>query len=140
MQLLINKNVQNNTRLQVNLWVEFLTVFEVWLTEVQVLAGASGAVLGAQREAHVLDLLSEGVEGTEDLLHAFTAHQELGAGGVGCRHVGVVLGEQLTGVDGALGLGTSLYRKWLNDLALWALGKFTFESINWHTPRCAERG
>lgn len=59
MQLLINKNVQHYKRLQVNLWVEFLTVFEVWLAEVQVLAGAGGAVLGAQREAHVLDLLSE---------------------------------------------------------------------------------
>lgn len=38
---------------------KFLTVFEVRLAKVQVLAGASGAVLGAQREAHVLDLLSK---------------------------------------------------------------------------------
>lgn len=40
-------------------WVNSLTVFEVWLTEVQVLAGACRTVLGAQRETHGLDLLSK---------------------------------------------------------------------------------
>lgn len=45
------------SRWQVKLWVDSLTVFEVWLAEVQVLAGAGRAVLGAQRETHGLDLL-----------------------------------------------------------------------------------
>lgn len=99
----------------------FLTVFEVWLAQVQVLAGACRAVLGAQGESHVVDLLSERVEGAEDFLHAFAAHHELGAGGVGGGHVGVVLRQQLAGVDGALGLGASLDGQRLNDFARGAL-------------------
>lgn len=47
------------SRRQVKSWVKSLTVFEVWLAEVQVLAGAGRAVLGAQRETHGLDLLSK---------------------------------------------------------------------------------
>lgn len=40
-------------------WVTCLTVFELGLAEVQVLAGACRTVLGAERETHGLDLLSE---------------------------------------------------------------------------------
>lgn len=108
------------------LWFVSVTVFEVGLAEVQVLAGARGAVLSAQRETHRLDLLTEGVERAKDLLHAFAAHQELCAGGVRCRHVRVKLRRQLAGIDGAFGLGTPLDGQRLNDLTRWALGsKFT---------------
>lgn len=100
-----------------------LTVLEVRLAELQVLAGAAGAVLGAQREAHGLDLLPERVERAKDLLHAFATHQELGPGTIGRRHVGVVLRKQLAGIDGTLGLGTPLDGQRLNDLARGALGE-----------------
>lgn len=91
----------------------------------QVLAGAGRAVLGAERETQGVDLVSEGVERAEDLLHAFGAHQELSASGVRRGHVDV--GEQLAGIDGALRLGTPLHGQRLNDLAWWALGgEFTF--------------
>lgn len=91
----------------------------------QVLAGPCWTVLGAQREAHGLDLLPERVQGAKDLLHALAAHQELGAGGVRRRHVGI--GEQLAGVDGAFGLGAPLDGQGLDDLAWWALrSKYTF--------------
>lgn len=99
----------------------FCTIFEVWLAQVQVLAGARGAVLGAQGEAHVVDLLSQRVEGAEDFLHALAAHHELRASGVGGGHVGVVLRHQLAGVDGALGLGTPLDGQRLNHFAWGAL-------------------
>lgn len=88
----------------------------------QVLAGAGGAVLGAQREAHGLDLLSKRVQRAEDLLHAFAARQELGAGGVGGGRVGVKLWQELAGVDGAFGFWTPLDGQRLNDLTWWALG------------------
>lgn len=87
------------------------------------MAGAAGAVLGAQGEAHGLNLLSKRVEGAKDLLHAFAAHQEFSTGTVGRRHVRVVLRKQLASIDGTLGLGTPLDGQWLNNLARWALGE-----------------
>lgn len=74
----------------------------------QVLAGAAGAVLGAQREAHGLNLLPKRVERAKDLLHAFASHQEFSSGTIRCRHVRVMLRKQLAGIDGTLGLGTPL--------------------------------
>lgn len=86
------------------------------------MAGACGAVLGAQREADGLDLLTQGIQRAEDLLHALAAHQELRAGGVGRGRVRVELGQQLAGVDGAFGLGAPLDGNRLDDLAWWTLG------------------
>lgn len=100
----------------------FCTVCKVRLAQVQVLAGAGGAVLGAQGEAHGLDLLPQRVQGAEDLLHALATRQELGAGGVGGGRVGVELGQELAGVDGAFGLWTPLDGQRLDDLTWWALG------------------
>lgn len=97
------------------------TVFEVWLAEVQVLAGAGWAVLSAQRETDALQLLSKRVEGAEDLLHAFITNRELCASSIRCRHVRVKLSQHLAGIDGAFGFGTPQDWQWLNDLAWWAL-------------------
>lgn len=47
------------SRWRLHIWVDSLTVFELRLAEVQVLAGAGRAVLGAERETHSLDLLSQ---------------------------------------------------------------------------------
>lgn len=104
-----------------NVRVVFCTVFEVWLAEVQVLAGAGWAVLSAQRETDALQLLSKWVKRAEDLLHAFIANCELCASSVRCRHVGVKLRQHLAGIDGAFGFGTPQDWQWLNDLAWWAL-------------------
>ena len=50
------------------------TVWEVGLTEVQVVAGPGRVVLGAHRELHALDVLLEVVEGSEDVLYPVHAH------------------------------------------------------------------
>lgn len=106
------------------------TVLQVRLTEVQVLAGAARAVLGAQREAHVLNLLAKRVEGAKDLLHAFSPDQKLSTGGIRRRHLRVIVRKQLAGVDGALGLGTPLDGQWLDDLAWGALGEQVSEGFS----------
>ena len=96
-------------------------IWLVWLTEFQVLAGACGALLGAQGEPHGLDLLTEGVERAVDLLHALCARQEVFACGVGRAGLGIGLGEHLGGIDGTLGLPGDLDGEWLDDVAWGAL-------------------
>jgi hypothetical protein len=96
------------------------TVGEPWLAEQQVLAGASGAVPGSQREAHGLDLLPQRVERAEDLLQALAARRRRRPGGV--RLLRLRLPHHLAGVDGALGLGAALDGQWLDDVAGGALG------------------
>lgn len=77
------------------------TVFQFRLTQIEVLAGAGRAFLCSQRESQAVDLLPQGVERAEDLLHTFINGQELCAGGVG--GLSVSLRQHLTGVDGTLG-------------------------------------
>lgn len=91
------------------------TVFQIWLAEVEVLAGAGRAFLCSQREAHALDLLAQGIERAEDLLHTLITGQERCARGVGS--LSVSLREHLTGVDGALGLLRELNGQRLDDIA-----------------------
>lgn len=90
------------------------TIFQLWLAEVEVLAGAGWAFLRSQWEAHALDLLAQGIERAEDLLHTLITGQELCARGVGS--LSVRLREHLTGVDGALGLLGDLNGQWLDDI------------------------
>lgn len=49
-----------------------LTVWEIRMAELKVLAGAGGVLLRAQWPLHLLYLLLQGVEGAEDLLHAIS--------------------------------------------------------------------
>lgn len=93
------------------------TVSQIWLAEVEVLAGAGRALLCPQREAHALDLLAQCIERAEDLLHTFMSAQEL------CTHAigSLSLREHLTGVDGALGLLRELNRQRLDDFTSWSL-------------------
>lgn len=90
------------------------TIFQIWLAEVEVLAGAGWAFLRSQWEAHALDLLAQGIERAKDLLHTLISSQELCARGVGS--LSVSLREHLTGVDGALGLLGDLNGQWLDDI------------------------
>lgn len=90
------------------------TIFQIWLAEMEVLAGAGWAFLRSQGEAHALDLLAQGIERAEDLLHTFISSQELCARGVGS--LSVSLREHLTGVDGALGLLGDLNGQRLDDI------------------------
>lgn len=77
------------------------TVFQFRLAEVEVLAGAGRTFLCSQWESQAVDLLPQGVERAEDLLHTFITGQELRASGVG--GFSVSLKQHLTGVDGTLG-------------------------------------
>lgn len=89
------------------------TIFVVWLAQLEVLTGTSWAVLSAQREAHRLDLLPQGVQGAEDLFHALASRQEVVAGRVG---------GDLAAVDGALGLLGDLDGQGLDDFPRGTLG------------------
>lgn len=46
------------------------TIREIWMTELQVLAGTSRVGLCAQRVFHLLDLQFQGIERAKDFLHA----------------------------------------------------------------------
>lgn len=77
------------------------------MTELQVLAGACGVVLRAERVLHLLDLQLQGVERAEDLLHAVVV----------ILVVGVVV-HHLAGVDVPLGaLGAGHYGQRMDDIA-----------------------
>lgn len=67
------------------------TIGEVGVAELQVLAGAGRVALRSQRVLHLLDLQLEGVEGSEDLLHAVVVVLVVG--------IGVGLVHHLAGVD-----------------------------------------
>lgn len=57
------------------------------MAELQVLAGAGGVALRAQRVLHLLDLQLEGVEGAEDLLHAVVVVLVVGVHGRVVHHL-----------------------------------------------------
>lgn len=80
-----------NVRFSISDLKSMPTVGEVRVAELQVLAGAGGVALCSQRVLHLLDLQLEGVEGSEDLLHAVVVVLVVG--------IGVGLVHHLAGVD-----------------------------------------
>ena len=86
------------------------TVWELWLAEVQVVAGPGRVVLGAHGELHALDVLLEVVEGAKHVLHALRV-----------RGVHAVVGQSLVGL-GLVRLppglpGALLHGQGLDDVA-----------------------
>lgn len=81
------------------------------MTELQVLACASGVALGAQRVLHLLDFQLEGVERAKDFLHAVIVVLVAGIGS------GVV--HHLAGIDvpASSALHGSLDGEWVDDIA-----------------------
>lgn len=49
---------------------ETRTIWEIWVAQLQVFAGAGGVTLRAQRVLHLFDLQFQRVQRAEDLLHA----------------------------------------------------------------------
>lgn len=86
------------------------------MAELQVLASAGRVVPGAHGAPQPLDLLLEGVEGAEDLLHAVGVVTRRLVGGCSLFVLALLLLHQLAGVDGALALLGQLDRQGLDHL------------------------
>lgn len=96
------------------------TIREIWMTELQVLAGTGGVALRAQRVFHLLNLQFQGIERSEDLLHAVVVVLVVGV------HSRVV---HLAGVDvpTTSALHGRLHGERVDDVAGWSLKRWTGE-------------
>lgn len=95
------------------------TIREIWMTELQVLAGASRVALCAQRVFHLLNLQFKGIEGAKDLLHAVVVVLVVGVRSRVIHH--------LAGIDvpASSALHGGLDRERVDDVAGWSLKRWT---------------